>query len=62
MRYMNTVGCIGWWVNAKVLRRTEQSEDQIKFFDAAIVPVLSRLESAIPPPFGQSIFAVLEKK
>jgi SAM-dependent methyltransferase len=62
MRFMNTVGCIGWWVNAKVLRRTEQSEDQIKFFDAAIVPVLSRLEAAVPPPFGQSIFAVLEKR
>jgi 2-polyprenyl-3-methyl-5-hydroxy-6-metoxy-1,4-benzoquinol methylase len=61
MRYMNTIGCIGWWVNAKILRRTEQSESQIAFFDATIVPVLSRLEAMIPPPFGQSIFAVLEK-
>ena len=61
MKYMNMVGCLGWWMNAKVLKKTEQSEDQIRFFDAAIVPVLSRLEAAIPPPFGQSIFAVLEK-
>jgi hypothetical protein len=58
---MNTVGCLGWWFNAKVLRRTEQSEHQIRVFDNLIVPVLSRLESAVPPPFGQSIFAVLEK-
>jgi len=56
------VGCLGWWVNAKILKKTEQSEDQIKFFDSAIVPVLSKLEGAVAPPFGQSIFAVLEKE
>lgn len=62
MQYMNTIGCLGWWVNAKIFKKTEQSEHQIRFFDSAIVPVLSRLEAAIPPPFGQSIFAVLEKQ
>jgi hypothetical protein len=36
---MNMVGCLGWWVNAN--SETEQSEDQVKFFDSAIVPVLS---------------------
>jgi 2-polyprenyl-3-methyl-5-hydroxy-6-metoxy-1,4-benzoquinol methylase len=61
LRYMNSVGAIGWWVNAKLLRMTEQSESQIAFFDSAIVPVLSRLEEAVHPPFGQSLFAVLEK-
>ncbi|MEO8099730.1 MAG: class I SAM-dependent methyltransferase [Acidobacteriota bacterium] len=61
MRYMNMVGCLGWWTNAKILKKTEQSEGQIKLFDAAIVPILSRIEAAVPPPFGQSIFAVLEK-
>ena len=62
MRYMNMVGCLGWWVNAKILKKTEQSEDQIKFFDSAIVPILSKLEAAVEPPFGQSIFAVLQKQ
>jgi SAM-dependent methyltransferase len=62
LKYMNMVGCLGWWMNAKILKKTEQSEDQIKFFDSAIVPVLSRLEAAIAPPFGQSIFAVLQKQ
>ena len=61
LHYMNMVGCLGWWFNAKVLKRQEQSEDQIRVFDALIVPVLSRLESWVEPPFGQSIFAVLEK-
>jgi SAM-dependent methyltransferase len=59
-RYFNSVGFLGWWVNAKLLRKTEQSEGQIALFDSVIVPVLSRLESWMEPPFGQSIFTVLE--
>ncbi len=61
LRYINSVGFVGWWLNAKVLKKTEQSENQIKFFDSKIVPILSRFEAAIEPPFGQSLFAVLEK-
>jgi 2-polyprenyl-3-methyl-5-hydroxy-6-metoxy-1,4-benzoquinol methylase len=61
LRYMNTVGFLGWWANAKIFKRSEQSEDQIAFFDSRIVPVMSRLEDLISPPFGQSIIAVLRK-
>lgn len=60
LRYVNALGFFGWWTNAHVLRRTAQSESQIHLFDR-LVPVISRLESIIPPPFGQSLFAVLEK-
>ncbi len=34
---------------------------QIGIFDRWVVPWLSRLEAAVPPPFGQSLFAVLRK-
>ena len=61
MHYFNVVGLLGWWVNAKIFKRAEQSESQIRLFDRAIVPVMSRLEGIVHPPFGQSIFAVLEK-
>ena len=61
LRYMNTVGCLGWWANARILRRTEQSEAQIKVFDRWIVPLMRRVETAVPPPFGQSLFVILEK-
>lgn len=61
MRFMNTIGFFGWWVNAKLLRKTEQSEDQIAVFDRWVVPMMSRLERLVPPPFGQSLFVVLEK-
>jgi SAM-dependent methyltransferase len=62
LRFMNTVGFCGWWVNAHILRRTEQSESQIRVFDRYLVPLLRRVETALPPPFGQSLFVILEKK
>jgi len=62
LRYMNSIGCIGWWVNARVLKRTDQSEGQIRTFDRLVVPVLEWLESRVAPPFGQSLFVVLRKE
>lgn len=61
LRFMNVVGFFGWWVNAKILRRQEQSGGQIEMFDRWIVPVQSVVERWLEPPVGQSIFAVLEK-
>jgi SAM-dependent methyltransferase len=61
LRYMNTVGFFGWWANAHILRREAQSERQIQIFDRYVVPVMSRLEDLVRPPFGQSLVAVLQK-
>ena len=59
--YVNSVGFFGWWANARIFRRGAQSEAQIKLFDNLVVPLLSTLESWARPPFGQSLFAVLQK-
>ena len=59
--YLNTIGFFGWWTNAHILKRHAQSSAQIEFFDRYIVPVASRVENHIRPPFGQSLFAVLNK-
>lgn len=61
LNYMNVVGFFGWWLNAKVFKRTSQSLFQVKTFDRFIVPVVSTVESMVSPPFGQNIFAVLVK-
>ena len=61
LHYVNMAGFFGWWVNARVLKRETQSDGQIAVFDRWIVPALSAIESAIPPPFGQSLLAVLRK-
>lgn len=60
MQYLNLPGFFAWWLNAHILRREAQSESQIEIFDRAIVPVVRGMESLLPPPFGQSLFAVLE--
>ena len=62
IRYSNFIGFFGWWINAHVLKREAQSELQIAFFDRFLVPPISALERVIPPPFGQSLLAVLEKQ
>jgi SAM-dependent methyltransferase len=59
--YMNFLGFFGWWANAHLLQREAQSERQIGIFDRHLVPILSRLEDWARPPFGQSLFVVLEK-
>jgi 2-polyprenyl-3-methyl-5-hydroxy-6-metoxy-1,4-benzoquinol methylase len=59
IRYVNAAGFFGWWWNARVLRREAQSTVQIAFFDRFVVPVASRVEAFVHPPFGQSILAVM---
>lgn len=61
LRYVNSIGLLGWWFNARIVKRKEQSTAQIKIFDSIVVPVLSRVERLSEPPAGQSIFAVLVK-
>ncbi len=59
--FVNSLGFFGWWINARILRREEQSAAQIALFDRVAVPVMSRAEAWLPPPFGQSLLAVLER-
>jgi SAM-dependent methyltransferase len=61
LHYVNAIGFFGWWMNAHVFRREAQSAAQIAVFDRCIVPWMSRLEAVAPPPFGQSLLAVLRK-
>jgi hypothetical protein len=52
---------VGWWVNAHVWKRQAQSDAQIAVFDRLVAPLAERVEAAMPPPFGQSLLAVLRK-
>jgi SAM-dependent methyltransferase len=61
-RYLNLPGFFGWWANARLFRRRTQSARQISFFDRFVVPVASRIEDIVPPPFGQSVLATLRKR
>ncbi|HMD48038.1 MAG TPA: class I SAM-dependent methyltransferase [Bryobacteraceae bacterium] len=61
LHYINSIGFFLWGASSHLLRQIAVTEGQIVLFDRVIVPWLSRLESLAPPPFGQSLFAVLEK-
>ena len=61
LHFINFVGFFGWWTNGHLFRLNANPEWQIRLFDSCIAPLLSRLEAIAPPPFGQSLFAVLEK-
>lgn len=60
-RYLNAIGFFAWWTNAHILKRRAQSAAQIEVFDRYVVPISSRLEGWMHPPFGQSLFIVLKK-
>jgi ubiquinone/menaquinone biosynthesis C-methylase UbiE len=62
LHYFNTVGFFGWYANSHIFKKTEQSESQIRFFDSYVVPVMSKVEAVVRPPFGQSVFTVLERQ
>jgi ubiquinone/menaquinone biosynthesis C-methylase UbiE len=59
--YLNAIGFFGWWTNSHILKRDAQSPAQIEFFDRYVVPIASRMENLMHPPFGQSLFVVLKK-
>ena len=55
-RYFNLVGALGWYVNCRLLKKTQLPAGQVKLF-SRLSPVLA-LEDALPVPFGLSVIAI----
>ena len=60
LRYSNPIGLLGWFFNARVMRRVQQSDAQIRIFDQFIVPWYSQLERLVAPPIGLSLIAAAQ--
>lgn len=58
--YMNAVAPVGWFLNNRVFKRTEESPMQVLVFDRWIVPWLRRAERLMKPPYGLSLIAIGE--
>src|SRR6058998_1778945 len=54
--YFNLLGMVGWWLNARVLKRRSVPGLQARLNDR-LVPLL-RLERRLNPPIGMSLLAV----
>ena len=59
--YFNSVGAAGRYFIGRVRRQKETGAGQVRFYDRYVVPVLSRVERVITPPFGQSLIVVARK-
>ncbi|MFH1537887.1 MAG: class I SAM-dependent methyltransferase [bacterium] len=64
LQYMNTLGFFAWFLNARILKKTPDSDHDIRsqavFYDRYVVPFLSVAERIIPVFFGQSLVCVAE--
>ena len=56
-RNFNVIGVAGWFVNSRVLRRSQLPAWQFRCYDA-LVPWLKRIERVTGTPIGQSLIAV----
>jgi SAM-dependent methyltransferase len=61
IRYLNWLGLIGWFINAKVFKERIIPEGQLEIFDYIARPFLW-MEEIIEPPFGLSVLAIGVKK
>jgi len=61
LKYYNTLGYFGWFLNNRVLRIGSQKRKQILVFDRYVLPLQSHIESVIDVPFGQNLFCIAQK-
>lgn len=61
VRYINSIGLLGWYVFVKLLHVRPGEGLLLSVYDRLVVPVVRAVESRARPPFGQSVLAVAEK-
>jgi SAM-dependent methyltransferase len=60
LEYLNSVGLLGWLVLVRALGGRPRDGAALRAYDR-LVPLLRRAEALVPPPVGQSLFAVAER-
>lgn len=58
--HFNAVGALGWWWHYRVRRQQIHGAGQFSLMNR-LIPLLRPLESHVPPPFGLSLIAVLQR-
>lgn len=61
LRYMHAVGVATWFVAGRLLHRRTIAPAAMRAYDRFVIPWVSRFESWIEAPFGQSLLAVAVK-
>ncbi len=60
--YMNLPGIAAWFMAGRILKKNVINPSDAKAYDRLVVPWLSRLESAVPPPIGSNLIAIAVKE
>ncbi len=60
--YFDFPGIASWWIKYRLMKSQTMERGAVRFYDRFIVPVVSRIESIIPPPIGKNIIAVAQKR
>lgn len=60
LRYLNLFGVLGWFLNARVLRRRILPAGQLSLYDR-LLPVFATVERLCGPPIGQNLLGIARK-
>ena len=60
LRYFNAAGAVGWFLQYRIMRREAHEARHFRLMNR-LIPMLSRAERIVPPPFGLSLVAVCRK-
>jgi len=58
--YLNAPAALGWYLNSVILKRKTLPSLQLKIIDR-LIPLISKIEKNINPPFGLSLVAIARK-
>ena len=59
-KHVNVLGCLGWFVNGRLLRQEVPPSGQLRIFNR-LAPLLRRIENVIDVPLGVSLVTVARK-
>jgi SAM-dependent methyltransferase len=60
-RYFDVVGIVPWYVNFVLLRNSIGGRS-VALYDKVVVPLVRRVETAVPPPIGKNVLLVAKKR
>lgn len=60
--YVNLPGALGWFLIGRVFRWPTLRPGAVRVYDRLAIPVIARIERLIPPPWGQSLLAIAERR
>ena len=62
----NALAALGWYINGRIFKKQTLTDhnmnQQIRFYDKALIPIVRCIESVITPPVGLSLIVLADTK